>query len=194
VPVVTAAPDPFWSGFARAPGSAGACARPVEAWLLQRGMRTLFVRVQRSSQSALAIARHSMASTLTAVLYPGLPFIPPRGGGSPDDRGSVGCCPSGSRRRGQAMVVLVRTRFKGPCHSAASKLNRTPPQHGRPSSPVRISVASRSGSKRPRLDRGSRYSAEKVSKAVRAAGPCPNLYRRRCRFRPGRRRRRCDRP
>jgi len=29
---------------------------PFEAWLLQRGMRTLFLRVHRASQSALEIA------------------------------------------------------------------------------------------------------------------------------------------
>src|SRR5437867_5149436 len=40
-------------------------------------MRTLFVRVQRSSESALAIARHFDGhQALTAVLYPGLPSNP----------------------------------------------------------------------------------------------------------------------
>src|SRR5437867_2063109 len=40
-------------------------------------MRTLFVRVQRSSESALAIARHFDGhQALTAVLYPGLPSHP----------------------------------------------------------------------------------------------------------------------
>jgi cystathionine gamma-synthase len=50
---------------------------PFEAWLLQRGMRTLFLRVHRSSDSAMAIARHLHGHpALAAVLYPGLPSHP----------------------------------------------------------------------------------------------------------------------
>jgi Fe-S cluster biogenesis protein NfuA len=50
---------------------------PFEAWLLQRGMRTLFVRVRRSSESALALACHFDGHpALKAVLYPGLPSHP----------------------------------------------------------------------------------------------------------------------
>ncbi len=44
-----------------------------EAWLLLRGMRTLFVRVRQSSESALKIARHFEGHPkLERVLYPGL--------------------------------------------------------------------------------------------------------------------------
>jgi len=50
---------------------------PFEAWLLQRGMRTLFLRVHRASESALAIATHLHGHpALSAVLYPGLPSHP----------------------------------------------------------------------------------------------------------------------
>jgi cystathionine gamma-synthase len=50
---------------------------PFEAWLLQRGMRTLFLRVHRSSDTALALAtRLAGHPALTAVLYPGLPDHP----------------------------------------------------------------------------------------------------------------------
>jgi cystathionine gamma-synthase len=46
---------------------------PFEAWLLQRGMRTLFLRVRRASETAMAIATHFEGHpALTAVLYPGL--------------------------------------------------------------------------------------------------------------------------
>ena len=75
--VVTARADPFWERIRSWRRSAGAVLGPFEAWLLQRGMRTLFVRVQRSSQSALAVARHFDGhQALTAVLYPGLPSHP----------------------------------------------------------------------------------------------------------------------
>jgi cystathionine gamma-synthase len=44
-----------------------------EAWLLIRGMRTLFVRFARQSETALAIARHFERHPRVAqVLYPGL--------------------------------------------------------------------------------------------------------------------------
>src|SRR2546422_3796567 len=56
--VVTARADPFWERIRSWRRSAGAVLGPFEAWLLQRWMRTLFVRVQRSSESALAIAPH----------------------------------------------------------------------------------------------------------------------------------------
>jgi cystathionine gamma-synthase len=50
---------------------------PFEAWLLQRGMRTLFLRVHRASQTALAVAAGLRGHpALTAVLYPGLPEHP----------------------------------------------------------------------------------------------------------------------
>jgi cystathionine gamma-synthase len=50
---------------------------PFEAWLLQRGMRTLFLRVHRASATALALASHfHRHPALSAVLYPGLPDHP----------------------------------------------------------------------------------------------------------------------
>ncbi|MDJ0758944.1 MAG: PLP-dependent aspartate aminotransferase family protein [Woeseiaceae bacterium] len=51
----------------------GAIPGSMDAWLLQRGMRTLFLRVSHASSSALAIARHFEGSpALASVAYPGL--------------------------------------------------------------------------------------------------------------------------
>lgn len=51
----------------------GAILGAFEAWLLLRGMRTLFLRVDRASASALAIARHfEVHPAVEKVLYPGL--------------------------------------------------------------------------------------------------------------------------
>ena len=48
-----------------------------DAWLLIRGMRTLFLRVERACQNAMAIAKHFEAHPLIeAVYYPGLPSDP----------------------------------------------------------------------------------------------------------------------
>jgi cystathionine gamma-synthase len=75
--VVTARRDPFWERIRSWRRNAGAVPGPFEAWLLQRGMRTLFVRVRRSSETALVLARHfEHHPALRAVLYPGLPSHP----------------------------------------------------------------------------------------------------------------------
>lgn len=48
-----------------------------EAWLLIRGLRTLYLRFERASESALTIATHFEGHPkLAAVLYPGLPAHP----------------------------------------------------------------------------------------------------------------------
>jgi cystathionine gamma-synthase len=75
--VLTAHRDPFWQRLRSWRRGAGAVLGPFEAWLLQRGMRTLFLRVRRASESALTIARHfEKHQALKGVLYPGLPSHP----------------------------------------------------------------------------------------------------------------------
>jgi cystathionine gamma-synthase len=75
--VITARREPFWERIRSWRRNAGAVPGPFEAWLLQRGMRTLFVRVRRCSETALALARHFEGhAALTAVLYPGLTSHP----------------------------------------------------------------------------------------------------------------------
>jgi cystathionine gamma-synthase len=75
--IVTARNDPFWQRIRSWRREAGAVLGPFEAWLLQRGMRTLFLRVHRASDTALTIARHLEGHpAVRAVLYPGLPSHP----------------------------------------------------------------------------------------------------------------------
>src|SRR5689334_18289239 len=75
--VLTARRDPFWERIRSWRRNAGVTLGPFEAWLLQRGMRTLFLRVHRASESAHQIAtRFRGHPALTAVLYPGLPDHP----------------------------------------------------------------------------------------------------------------------
>ena len=69
--------DDFWQRIAHERMEGGAIAGAVEAWLLQRGMRTLFVRVRQASANALAIARHFEDHALIErVRYPGLASSP----------------------------------------------------------------------------------------------------------------------
>ena len=75
--VVSARNDPFWQRIRSWRRTAGAVPGPFEAWLLVRGMRTLFLRVRRASETALAVARHfEVHPGLRAVLYPGLASHP----------------------------------------------------------------------------------------------------------------------
>ena len=71
--LVTAKKDDFWQKVCKTRAEGGAILGSFEAWLLQRGLRTLFLRVRNASQSALAIARHfENHAKIEAVLYPGL--------------------------------------------------------------------------------------------------------------------------
>ncbi len=75
--LVTAAKDASWERILEIRATAGAMLGSFEAWLLLRGMRTLFLRVRAASASADCIARHFAAHPkLERVLYPGLPDHP----------------------------------------------------------------------------------------------------------------------
>lgn len=75
--IVTAAETERWQriGLQRALG--GAVLGPFEAFLLLRGMRTLFLRVERASATAMAIARRLDGDPrVRQVCYPGLAGFP----------------------------------------------------------------------------------------------------------------------
>ena len=68
---------PFWDEIALIRKLQGTVLHSFDAWLLIRGMRTLFLRVEKSCSNAMAIARHFDGHKhLEAVLYPGLPSDP----------------------------------------------------------------------------------------------------------------------
>jgi cystathionine gamma-synthase len=65
--------DDFWERIREVRAHAGAIPGSFDAWLLQRSMRTLFLRVRRASESAMTIAEHFAGHPkLRAVIYPGL--------------------------------------------------------------------------------------------------------------------------
>jgi cystathionine gamma-synthase len=75
--LVTAKLDDRWEDIKLVRTLTGGVLGPFEAWLLLRGMRTLFVRFDRASQSALRLARHFEGHPrLQRVLYPGLESHP----------------------------------------------------------------------------------------------------------------------
>ena len=75
--LVTAKEDELWQRICQIRTEAGAILGSFEAWLLQRGMRTLFLRIRKACESAMAIAEHFEGhANVKAVMYPGLPNHP----------------------------------------------------------------------------------------------------------------------
>ncbi|MEM8546892.1 MAG: PLP-dependent aspartate aminotransferase family protein [Pseudomonadota bacterium] len=67
----------MWQAILTERGESGAIPGPFEAWLLQRGLRTLFLRVERASATALSLAEALQAHpAVSGVYYPGLPSHP----------------------------------------------------------------------------------------------------------------------
>lgn len=74
--LVTRIDDEPWQRLRDYRRSDGACLGPQEAWLLQRSMRTLFVRVHAAARSAATIAAYLQRYRDVTVLYPGLARAP----------------------------------------------------------------------------------------------------------------------
>src|SRR5271165_323935 len=75
--LTTARKDPFWERISKVRSSSGAILGSFEAFLLLRGMRTLFPRVERACRSAQQIAEALVSHPgIAEVLYPGLPTDP----------------------------------------------------------------------------------------------------------------------
>jgi len=75
--LVTRTRDAAWEAIAEQRAYRGAILGPFEAWLLLRGMRTLYLRVAQSAATALHIA-HGLErnAAVTRVYYPGLASHP----------------------------------------------------------------------------------------------------------------------
>jgi cystathionine gamma-synthase len=74
--LVTARDDEAWAELRSTRRHEGAVLGPLEAWLLLRGMRTLFVRVERQSHTAAVLANRLATLAGVTVSYPGLPSHP----------------------------------------------------------------------------------------------------------------------
>ena len=73
----TARRDDLWAELRLIRTLHGSVIAAFEAWLLIRGLRTLFLRFERASANALTIARHfEHHPAIARVLYPGLPAHP----------------------------------------------------------------------------------------------------------------------
>ena len=75
--LVSARDDERWQDIKLVRTLTGGVLGPFDAWLLLRGMRTLYLRFEKASQNALRLARHfENDPRLEKVLYPGLESHP----------------------------------------------------------------------------------------------------------------------
>ncbi len=99
--------DALWRRIVALRHDAGAVLGPFEAWLLLRGMRTLYLRVRAACENALAIARRfADHPRLIEVLYPGLERHPGHGIAARQMAGGFGGLLS-LRVRGGAQAALA---------------------------------------------------------------------------------------
>ena len=108
--IVTAREDSFWQRVKACRRDGGAVLGPFEAWLLLRGMRTLFVRVERSCATALAVAKHFEGSDKLSVLYPGLDSHPDHAIASRQMSGGFGGMLSVRHHGGEAAAMETAAR------------------------------------------------------------------------------------
>ncbi len=108
--VITAREDALWARIGELRYLAGAILGPFEAWLLLRGLRTLFLRVRAASDSARRIAHHLDAhDRVQEVLYPGLESFPGHAVARRQMHGGFGGMMS-IRLRGGAEAALAAVR------------------------------------------------------------------------------------
>jgi cystathionine gamma-synthase len=111
--LVTARDDAWWQRIRYVRAGNGAVLGPMEAWLLLRGMRTLFVRVRAASANALAFARYfERHPRLAAVLYPGLENFPDHAIAARQMQGGYGGMLSLRIKGGEAAAMAVAARLR----------------------------------------------------------------------------------
>jgi cystathionine gamma-synthase len=111
--LVTRTDDDFWTQVGHDRSYRGAVLGPFEAWLLLRGMRTLFLRVPAAARSALRVAemlaRHP---AVVQVMYPGLRSHPGHAVAARQMRGGYGMMlsfrPGGGERVAKRVVGALR--------------------------------------------------------------------------------------
>jgi cystathionine gamma-synthase len=111
--LTTAREEEFWRRLCAARSSGGAILGSFEAYLLLRGMRTLFVRVERACRSAKAIAEALLRhAEVTEVLYPGLPEHPGHAIAARQMQGGFGGMLSVRLRGGAEAAIAAASRVE----------------------------------------------------------------------------------
>jgi cystathionine gamma-synthase len=111
--LVTAQDDEQWKRLKAIRHDMGATLGTFEAWLLLRGMRTLFVRVDAACRSAQRIAEHfAKHPKVLQVLYPGLPTAQGHAIAAREMTGGFGGMLSLRVRAGEAAAIATAARVK----------------------------------------------------------------------------------
>jgi cystathionine gamma-synthase len=111
--LTTAQEDAFWARLVAARSSGGAILGSLEAYLLLRGMRTLYPRVERACHSAQQIAEALAAHPgISEVLYPGLPENPGHATAARQMIGGYGGMLSIRVRGGAAAAIATAARVE----------------------------------------------------------------------------------
>jgi cystathionine gamma-synthase len=111
--LVTARDDGFWQRIVRIRHDSGAIIGPFEAWLLLRGLRTLYIRVERCSANAMALAAHfAKHAKILAVHYPGLAADPGHSVAAKQMKGGFGGMVSIRVKAGEAGAIAAAARVK----------------------------------------------------------------------------------
>jgi cystathionine gamma-synthase len=105
--------DPFWERVRAQRSGGGAILGSFEAYLLLRGMRTLFPRVERACRGAARIAEALAAhEAVREVLYPGLPSHPGHGIAARQMTGGFGGMLSVRLQGGAAVAIAAASRVE----------------------------------------------------------------------------------
>ena len=111
--LVTAQDDDAWKRLKAIRHDMGAVLGSFEAWLLLRGMRTLFVRVPAACRGAQQIAEHfATHPKISAVLYPGLPSASGHVVAARQMQGGFGGMLSIRVKAGEAAAIAVAARVQ----------------------------------------------------------------------------------
>jgi len=106
--LVTREESPHWQRVRAIRAQLGGILGTFEAWLLMRGMRTLYPRVRHACASAQAIAEHFAQHPCVAqVLYPGLGEFPGHALAARQMRGGFGGMLSVRVRGGEAAAIAT---------------------------------------------------------------------------------------
>jgi cystathionine gamma-synthase len=109
--LTTAREDEWWDRLKSVRARQGGIAGSFEAWLLLRGMRTLFLRVRHCCQSAQLVAeRMAQHPRVAQVLYPSLPDFPGHAAAARQMTGGFGGMLSIRMRGGEAAAIATAAR------------------------------------------------------------------------------------
>jgi cystathionine gamma-synthase len=111
--LVTRVADEHWETIKRIRIQSGAVLGTFEAWLLLRGMRTLYPRVRTASANAMAVAQHFRGHPLVEdVLYPGLTNFPGHEVAAKQMQGGFGSLMSIRTRGGEKGAIATAANVK----------------------------------------------------------------------------------